>query len=239
MKITIVGNMCTWTKELSTSYILNDDTLVDVPQGSFKTLYNEYNLENIKNIFITHFHSDHFADLHLVLDVLINRYNKDKINILGPKGCRDRLVELAKILDTGKLAGFIDEHVNFFESKHGAIFKIGNYKIKTYAMTHKMFDAYGFTIEDKDGIKVGFSGDSCICNSVHKIIKNSKAIFIDCASVNMNNAHLSVQEVLDLKSEYPKTSFYPVHFSYESKALALENGLIETYQGQVVNIKKD
>ena len=47
MKVTIVGNMCTWTKELSTSYILNDDVLIDLPQCSFKTLYNDYDLNKI------------------------------------------------------------------------------------------------------------------------------------------------------------------------------------------------
>ena len=35
-------------------------------------------------------------------------------------------------------------------------------------------EAYGFVIEDNENKKIGFTGDSCLCDGVEKIIKNSK-----------------------------------------------------------------
>ncbi len=234
MKVTIVGNHCTWTKELSTSFIINSDTLIDVPQGSFKTLYNDYVMDKIDNILITHFHSDHFADIHLIIDIF-NKMQDKKLNILAPKGCRERLVQLFKILEVAYLEKYLDDNVTFYECENGKTYKIGNYKIKAYKVAHKNLDAYGFVVEDNH-IKVGFTGDSCMCNSLHKILKHSKAVFIDCSSTSKNNSHLSVDEVVSLQNEYKNVLVEPVHFAEGSENLAKNTNLLKTYQGQVIEI---
>ena len=88
MKIDVVGSMCTWTKKLSTSYIINDEILFDTPQGTFKTLFEDYDILKTNYIIISHFHSDHFMDIHLVMDYLYH-HTKKKITIIAPKGCRE------------------------------------------------------------------------------------------------------------------------------------------------------
>lgn len=234
MKITIVGNHCTWTKELSTSYILNDDTLIDIPQGSFKTLYNDYDLSKIDNIFITHFHSDHFSDIHYIIDIFEKKQDK-KLNILAPKGCKERIIQLFKILEVPYLEKYLDDNVTFYDCENGKAYKIGKYKIKTYKVAHKNLDAYGFLIDDGI-VKIGFSGDSCMCNSLHKILKHSKAMFIDCASTNINNSHLTVDEVVSLQNEYKDVVLYPVHFSTSSESATQKTNLVRTFPGQIIEI---
>ncbi len=234
MLITVVGNHCTWTRELSTSYILNNDTLIDVPQGSFKTLYNDYDINKVENIFITHFHSDHFADIHLIIDIF-NKIQGKKLKILAPKGCKERIIQLFKILEVGYLEKYLDDNVTFFDCENRKTFKIGNFKVKTYKVAHKNLDAYGFVIDDGK-VKVGFSGDSSMCNSVHKIIKHSKVVFIDCASTNLNNSHLTVGEVAALQDEYKDVVLYPVHFSINSENAALKTKLAKSFPGQVIEI---
>ena len=234
MKITIVGNMCTWTKELSTSFIINDDMLLDTPQGSFKTLYNNYDLNKIDFILITHFHSDHFADLHLVCDILM-RIDK-KIIILAPKTCKERLINIFYTFDVPHLKKYVEDNVTFLECENGQTYKIGDYKIKAYKMIHETLDAYGFVVEDKNGIKAGFTGDTCICNNLHKIIKHSKAVFIDCSANEVGLKHLTAEEVCALKDEYKSTEFYPIHLSKNTVAKIGQLGLNETLSGQIIEI---
>ena len=234
MKITIVGNMCTWTQELSTSFIINDDLLLDVPQGSFKTLYKNYNLNKINYILITHFHSDHFADLHLVVEIL--RRREQNFVILAPKSCKERLYNIFESFEVAYLKKFLDDKFIFLDCQNGKTYKIGQYKIKAYKMTHGELDAYGFIIEDKDKVKIGFSGDTCMCNNLHKIIKHSKAIFIDTSCIEIGLKHLTIDEVSSLQKEYSNTIFYPIHLSSNTKNLIKKSGLNETTQGQIIEI---
>ena len=231
MKVTIVGNHCTWTRALSTSFLINDELIVDVPQGSFKSLYRDYGLDNIKYILITHFHSDHFADLHLVIDILSRR--KGKYVILAPKGCKERLFSIFHAFGVPHLKKPVEEKFEFLECENGKSYSLGKYKIKTYKMIHGSLDAYGYIIDD-GRVKVGFSGDTCMCNSLLKIIKKSNAIFIDASKIDENLNHLSVNEVLNLSREYKNTTFYPVHISDATKKLVKDFGLNETSEGQII-----
>lgn len=216
MKLKVIGCYCTWFKELSTSFLIDETMLFDVPQGSFKTLLSENNLLNIEYIIISHFHSDHFGDLHAVIDYLNQHKVEKNIKILAPKGCKERLKNLLKILDVSHLDTFIDEHLTFIDCENNKIVKMGDYKIKCYKMLHQTLDAYGFTIE-KDGAKVGFTGDSAMCNNVRKIIAHSNAIFIDTASMYEGNKHLSVSEVLSLAKEFENCKFIPIHLTYKTR----------------------
>lgn len=234
MKIDVVGSMCTWVKELSTSFIIDDQLLIDTPQGTFKTLLVNYNLAKIKYIIITHFHSDHFADIHLVLDYLAHR-SKEKITILAPKGAKERLFSMFKLFEVSYLQKFVDENINFIDFENNKIIKIGNYKIKCYKMLHKDLDAYGFTIEN-EGKVIGFSGDTAMCNNVRKILKKSQTVFIDSANLAVDNKHLCVGEVNELSKEFSDCKLYAVHLSSFSLEELKNYDLSHPKQGEVIYI---
>lgn len=233
MKIDLVGNHCTWTKELSTSYIINDNMLFDVPLGSFKTLFNDYNIKNIENIVISHFHSDHFGDLFLVLDVF-SKLNKP-LTILAPKGCKERIEMIMRKMEVAHLIPSLD-NFTFIIAENGKTVRLGNYKIKCFSVHHENLDAYGYTIDDGSAI-VGFSGDSAMCNNIRKIAKASRAMFIDASSVVQNNKHLATFEVANLAKEFENTKFYPVHLSLNSQETLKDFSLERTYQGQTIIIE--
>ena len=200
MKIDVVGSLCTWNLDLSTSFIINDEMIFDTPQGSFKTLMNKYDLTKIKYIIISHFHSDHFIDIHLVIDYITHHSQIEKIKIIAPKGCRERLVSLFRIIEISYLEERLKDKFEIIEIENNKILKFDGYKIKCFKMLHLNLDSYGFIIE-KDSSVVGFSGDTAMCNNVRKIISKSQAIFIDSANLEVNNKHLSIGEVEALAKE--------------------------------------
>ena len=234
MKVIAVGTMCSWTIELSTSFIINDEIIFDTPQGSFKTIYNKYDLSNIKYIIISHFHSDHFMDIHLILEIL--RKTEQKITIIAPKGCKERLLSMFKLVEVSYLEDYVNNFVTFIDCENQKTITISSYKIKMYKMEHKNLDAYGFIIE-YDGIKVGFSGDSCACNSLIKILRKSDVAFIDCASLERNNKHLCIDEFLKLKEEYKNVKIYPIHLTHKVENI-LKGKTELLNQGQILNITK-
>lgn len=232
MKIDLVGNHCTWTKELSTSYIINDNMLFDVPLGSFKTLFNDYDIKKVEYIVISHFHSDHFGDLFLILDVF-SKLGKP-LTILAPKGCRQRIEMIMRAMDVTHLIPALD-NFTFIDAENRKIVKMGKYKIKCFSVLHENLDAYGYVIDD--GAKIGFSGDSAMCNNIRKIAKASQAMFIDSSSVVQNNKHLATFEVANLAKEFENTKFYPVHLSSNSQQTLKDFSLECTFQGQTIVIE--
>ena len=235
MKIDVVGSMCTWTKKLSTSFIINDEIIFDVPQGTFKTLFVDYDILKTKIIIISHFHSDHFMDLHLVLDYIYH-HTDNRITLIAPKGCKERLSQLFKIIEIPYLEDMIVNRVDFIDCENNKIVKTNGYKIKIFKMQHINLDSYGFTIE-KDGVNIGFSGDSAMCNNIRKIVAKSNAAFIDCAQTKINNKHLSAQEIKGLTDEFPDCKIYPVHLSIFSIEELKKLKIPFPEQGQIIEVK--
>ena len=232
MKIDIIGNHCTWTKQLNTSFLINDEIVFDIPLGSFKKLYNDYDISKVNYIIISHFHSDHFCDIFLLLEVL-GKSNKN-VTILAPKGCKQRIEMLMRTFDVPAHISYLD-NFKFIDAENNKIVKIGNYKIKCFFVTHGNLDAYGFVVDDGK-VKVGFSGDSCMCNNIRKIAKTSNVMFIDSANITSDTKHLATFEVKSLSDEFVNTTFYPVHLSNKSEKTLDQFGLNHILEGQTIII---
>lgn len=214
MKINVVGSKCTWTKELSSSYIIDDEIMFDIPQGSFKSMQIDYDLTKIKYIIISHFHSDHFGDLHLLFDLLYHE-STHNITVIAPKGCKERILSIIKAFEITFLQELIDNRITFLECENNKIIKFENYKLKCFKMLHGNLDAYGFTLEN-NGKVVGFSGDTAMCNNIRKILKKSQIAFIDSANIEKDNKHLCVNEVEELSKEFADCKIYAIHLVPES-----------------------
>lgn len=234
MKINVVGCHCTWTKSLSSSYFINDDCVLDVPSGSGKKLINDFDIKKVKYIFITHFHSDHFLDMHMFLEQ-ISFVCPHKVTVIAPKGCKEKLVELFKLLSISYLEKFLEDYVSFIDCENGKKIIVGPYKVKILKMSHGIMDAYGYIFEEGDK-KIGFTGDSCMCNSILKMAKNCNYTFIDSSSVVTNSKHLSVDEILKLQQEFSNNIFYPTHMTYQSEKEILKTNLHHITEGQIIEI---
>lgn len=213
MKVRVIGNSCTWFAKPNTNFIINDEIILDTPQSSTKFMLPYIDYEKIKYIFITHFHSDHFADLHLVFDWIKYRKNKEKVVVIGPKTLLKRLVILYRVLEHPKFNK--KDVVKFFdivELKGGEELALDGFKVKAVKVEHNVSISFGYIFKFDDCEKyVGFSGDSNMCDGLTEIIEKSDVIFLDTASVEKNKNHLSVNEALDLKKKYKKKKFYNVH----------------------------
>ena len=211
MKIEVVGSGNSWTKRLSTSFIIDDHILIDVPQGSFKSLFTNKKLENIDTVILTHYHSDHWADFHLFVETLKHKNFLKKIKLFAPEGFWQKYDCLTSALSIKHNFEFAKQHVSYSQLYNGKIFKIANLKFTTYEVLH-IESSFGFVIDDGKQ-KIGFSGDTAMCDSLLKIIKKSNHVFIDVSSADLSKKHLSVNEALNLKKEFENVSFCAVHYS--------------------------
>ena len=215
MLVKVIGNGITWTKRPNTNFIINNEILFDTPQSSTKFMNGIIDYEKLKIIIISHFHSDHFAELYIIFDYLRRRKNKEKVTIIAPRSFLKRFKKILKWLELKKNIVYIKQFFDIIEVKGGEKISILGYTIEAIKVEHCVSISMGYVITDKDGKKVGFSGDTTMCEGLINIIEKCDTIFIECSSTKAIPTHLSLEENLALKEKYKDKTLYSIHTSDE------------------------
>ena len=95
MNIKFIGTGSMISNDNQASYLVNNNIMVDFPQGTMKILKKNNLNEQIKYIFITHTHADHFFDLPFIILDFYQR--KQKLNIVICKKDRMKVLKLLKL----------------------------------------------------------------------------------------------------------------------------------------------
>ena len=209
MKVKIIGTGSMWTKNNSACYLIDDDIMIDFPNGACKYLYRNNIVPNsINNILLTHFHGDHYFDMPFYILNKAKGKNKN-INIYCSKEGK------GKIKKIGLLAfpnSFIDacNDTNIIYN-YGNSFKIREYEISKLLVDHgRMKPAYGYVFKNNE-IYVGFTGDSAYCDSVEYMASKCKYLFCDCMFIDGTTKHMGINNLKTLLSKYPDCTFIVTH----------------------------
>lgn len=232
MKVYAVGTGCTWFTRNNTSFILDDNILFDTPNGSYKEIINQIDLLSVKGIFISHFHSDHYADMHIIATRFMreakNHGLTEKLKVFGPKGMLDKLIDINMVfcsapdeLDRYNFLKVID----FIEVGDGDEFEFGGYKIKVYELDHGDVYSQGYTFTDNRGVTVGFTADTRDCENLRKMLACSNVAFVDMSAIEPAKAHLDTKAFVKIEKIYPNCKMYPIHTSDKTLEIAKQNGM--------------
>ncbi len=228
MKIKVIGSGSMWTAYNSASYMIDDDILVDIPNGMCKNLFRlELNPRIIKHVLITHFHGDHYFDIPFLFLLKSRADNKD-INIYCSKEGKRKNQKLLKLAFPNSARG-VNEAINL-KYNFDSSFKISNYIIKKYLVDHgRMKPAYGYVFEYENK-KLGFTGDSAICKNVELMASVCEYLFCDCMFIKGTSKHMGIDNIKYLSEKYPKCKFVVSHLEDETrqelKKLKIKNVII-------------
>ena len=239
MKVTVIGTSCTWFKRKNTSYIIDDDIIFDVPEGAYKDIIKLIDIFKTKCVIISHLHTDHCLNLHVIATrhMRENHGRTERLRIYAPEGALDKMVEMNRIFYGAAdvvTKECYNERVEFIDLKDGMTFKEGEYTISVYKMDHGKPESFGFKFTDKNGLSVGFSGDTKVCENLHKMLEKLDYAFVEMSTVKPHATHISTDEFVELSKKYKKTKMFPVHTSDEAQNFAVNKGLNYLNDGQVV-----
>lgn len=246
MVVDVIGTSCTWFKRNNTSFVIDKEIIFDTPNGAYKDIIKIMNPFRAKAIIISHFHTDHFPDIMHFLTQIVRHGKRngrtEKLKVFGPKGIAQKVIALNELMLSTPAECNLEnyrEAVEFIEVSDGYEFEISNYHVKAYKMQHLDLDAYGYVFTDENGMSVGFTADTGMCENVHKILSISKYAFVDMASPesDVNNKHLCLNEFIELSKKYSNTKMFPVHTSDENQEKAKILGLNFVDDGQVLELK--
>lgn len=210
MKIDVIGSGAIFTKYNSASYLIDDQILLDIPNGTCKKLMNmNKNIHEIRNVIITHFHADHYFDFPFLY--LNQMSDEGKTTVYCDKDEHNKLYELVKLGFPHK-ADEMNEHISYnFESK----FKVGKYKVEKVKVEHQeMINAYGYIFDDGN-TKIGFTGDSNLCEDSIYIANNCDYLISDCTYIEGKKSHLGIDNLQELLNKNANLKIFTSHINDE------------------------
>ena len=230
MKVKLLGTGCTWYARENTCYLIDGNMLLDFSSGAYKTFIKNNSPFDIDAIFITHQHLDHIGDLHILIAKTLWYPEKriSKLKIYAPKGTAEKIIKLNQLFYASveeRSSTLLHEFIDFIDLEDGMEIVQNEYNVTVYKMSHGLPETFGFTFKDRYGKVVGFSADTKVCESLHKILNNSNFSFVEMSSTQKNELHISTEDFVKLTEMYKNCKIFPVHTTDETQKFAEENGL--------------
>lgn len=215
MKIKVIGTGSMWTKYNSACYLIDDDIMIDFPNGACKYLYRlDIMPKTINHILLTHFHGDHYFDIPFYIlnksksenkqaKIYCSKEGKTKINKIGNLAFPNSFKDACSVLDLKYI--FKDD------------FFINDYEVNKLLVDHgRMKPAYGYLFK-KNNIFVGFTGDTSLCKNVEFMASKCSYLFCDCMFIKGNGKHQGIDNLQYLSSTYPKCKFVVSHMEDDTR----------------------
>lgn len=227
MKITMLGTGSIYSKSNCARLIIDNNILIDIGPGTIKQLIKEnYDLKQIDTILLTHLHSDHILDFPTFIVNIEVLGIKNKIDIYSPRGTKEKLLILTRLMYEDYFDEFINKYLNFIEIYDNFEIKNKHHNIKVKEVFHKGIEAYGFIIDSK----LGITGDSSLCDSIVYISNNSSIIICDCSQKIGDEYHMGIDNIKKLLGQNKNLQIIPTHYRDSTKEqlikMNLENILI-------------
>lgn len=206
MKVELIGTGSIYTKYNSACTLINNDMIIDMPNGTLKQLLKKnYAPEDIKTIVITHMHGDHIADLPFFLKYIFRFINiNSEITIIGPKGIENKVIQLFDAYNFENKEEIEQKmQIKYIELDNSNVLinDINGYKVKAILVSHgEEKPAYGYVINEV----LGLTGDSGFCTGVEEIVNNSNIIIADSSFAQGDECHLGIDNIIYLIDKYKK-----------------------------------
>ena len=140
-----------YKRNSSSLYIKEAKAIIDAPED----ITNSINRENIKrdeikNIFITHWHPDHAFGLRSLLESNYDFRQKKAINVINLFIAKNVFEDLTKRYDVLAFLRDVEKvvKINFFEKSDSI--KLGNVKITSVSYNGGKSEIYGYLIEENE-----------------------------------------------------------------------------------------
>jgi ribonuclease BN (tRNA processing enzyme) len=192
-----------------TSFLIDDELLFDIGHGTVRQLMKYgCDLKRIKQIVITHYHTDHFFD---IADFLYRRkiqgFDDQPLVIVGPKDIKTVVIDLCKTY-----MKFGTPPMNNVEFRGVEDETLADGLITAYSVEHDPYMACsGYVIQCGD-VKLGFNGDGTKCPGLDKIIEGSLVCFVDTTRDSESDAsHLNLGGALAYAKQFSDKQFYLIH----------------------------
>ncbi len=242
MKITILGAGCgiPSPKFGAPGHLIDIDgepLLFDMGSGTLVRLQKAgEKYTRLRYIFLTHFHSDHAAEVAPLIQALWTTpffTRTEPLAIFGPEGLDDFLKSLASAF--GEWVYEPEFPLEIHEMKNSDFF-ISSTKISSRPMSHRQKKAIGFRVDDSAGKSVVYSGDTDVCDEIIDLAKDADVLILECSFPEKRKmeGHLIPREAAEIAEEAQVKKLVLTHFypPYDELFAEIEGVVPKIFNGE-------
>lgn len=229
MKVKLIGTGAILTQYLSACVLIDNDLIVDIPNGVIKNLRKmKIDLSKIDICLLTHLHGDHYFDLpFLLLEQGLRTVRDYPLQVIGPPGTNYNLERLFKMAFSDNWEKIVENtKLKIIEISDGNVINLNNpsTKIEAIRVNHQDMEAFGYLITRANKI-LGYTGDTILCEGVKYIFSQSHMVIADMAFIQSKSGHMGLEDVLQLMNNY-HCKVIPTHMTDDVRKAAQSKILI-------------
>ena len=162
-------------------------------------------LEDIRYLFISHFHADHCFGLPFIfLDHYFVTKRKVPLTIIGPKGIKRLSNDLVDLGFSNTRKRYSKNFpVEFLEARPGKEYALDGLSFRAYTMSHGDTPCLGFSLKYKERTFL-YSGDTGPCPALSEMLEAADIAVLEMSSIDGDfPSHLNLRNILDIRKALP------------------------------------
>ena len=176
-------------------------------------------LTDIRAVFVSHFHGDHFLGLpFLFLEYLYLTPRQDDLFIVGPPGIEAISERLADIAFPGLSDAEAGYRRVYLEAQPGGEQSLADVRFQALPMRHagEKLDCFGYRLR-LDGKTVAYTGDTEMCEQIFLLAEGADVLVMDCSYCQGEGPeHLDLTGALEVRKRVsPQTAIILTHLDNE------------------------
>jgi ribonuclease BN (tRNA processing enzyme) len=176
-------------------------------------------IADIRAVFITHFHGDHFLGLpFLLLEYLYLTPRQDDLFIVGPPGIEAKSEGLADMAFPGLSGADAGYRRVYLEAQPDGEQSLADVRFQAVPMRHASQKLHCFGYRLRLGDKtVAYTGDTELCEEIFLLAEGADVLVLDCSySDGEGPEHLSLPQALEVRKRVsPRTVIILTHLDNE------------------------
>jgi len=185
-----------------------EHAIVDVGDGTVRDLVSRnVDFEGIKGVLLTHEHFDHFSGLYSLLHFCRLQRRQEELILIVPRPAKvvDHLLKPPIMYEP------LPFEVRLIELGENERAAIGELDARAFAVEHGSTNAFGYSIQDKQGFRVVVSGDTLSCTSLERNLEGADVAVLeatytdDCRDLASKYGHMTRSQALELGKKAKRT----------------------------------
>jgi ribonuclease Z len=176
-------------------------------------------LQEPRAVLLTHFHADHtFGLASLILGRVLLAEPPPALAIVGPAGTRAYVIQLLEFAWGLEIleAALARRQVEVQEVGGGETFAVEGSRVTAYPMTHiPRVSCLGYVLE-RDGVRLGYSGDAELSAGLEALLSASDHAIVEMTYEDPGPMHLSRGQVDALMKRHHGVRFILTHRGADS-----------------------
>jgi ribonuclease BN (tRNA processing enzyme) len=213
------------------SFLLNGRYLFDAPPTLLPHLKRlGVPLADIRAVFISHFHGDHFLGFPLLLlDYLHITPRQDDLYIVGPPGVEEMIERLADMAFPSLSHADAGYQRRYLEVESDREQTVDDLCFQAFPMKHGggKLASFGYRLRLAEEV-LAYTGDTELCDELFALAEGADVLVLDCNySQGKGPDHLSFADVPDIRRRLPpSTTIILTHLEAEPDVSGLEGMLV-------------